>query len=69
MKIFNALPVTNFAFLDGNVLTYSENKNDKEPLGAIFLEGHSVELVGERMFAIRFHTSISSNQIKSRLLV
>ncbi len=50
MKIFNELTVTNFAFLHGNVLTYFENKNDKEPLGAIFLEGHSVELVDERMF-------------------
>ncbi len=62
MKIFNELTVTNFAFLHGNVLTYSENKNDKEPLGVVFLEGHSVELGDERMFAISFHTSISSGR-------
>ncbi|KAH9277994.1 Sesquipedalian-1 [Echinococcus granulosus] len=43
--------------LHGNILVYSESKFGKEPLGVIFLEGHSVELVDERMFAIHFHTS------------
>ncbi|VDO12465.1 unnamed protein product [Rodentolepis nana] len=43
--------------LRGNILIYSETKLSKEPLGVIFLEGHSVELVDERMFAIHFHTS------------
>ncbi|VDK24552.1 unnamed protein product, partial [Taenia asiatica] len=43
--------------LNGNILAYSENEFSKEPLGVIFLEGHSVELVDERMFAIHFHTA------------
>lgn len=42
--------------LHGNVLTYSESKRDKEPLGVIFLEGHFVEYVDEKIFAIRFNT-------------
>ncbi|VDD78027.1 unnamed protein product [Mesocestoides corti] len=48
--------------LHGNVLTYSESKHAKEPLGVIFLEGHSVELVDENMFAIRFHTNTYSGR-------
>ncbi|VDM35074.1 unnamed protein product [Hydatigera taeniaeformis] len=43
--------------LHGNILVYSESRFVKEPLGVIFLEGHSVELVDERMFAIHFHTA------------
>ncbi|VDL64798.1 unnamed protein product [Hymenolepis diminuta] len=43
--------------LRGNILIYSETKMSREPLGVIFLEGHSVELVDERMFAIHFQTS------------
>lgn len=43
--------------LRGNILVYSESEFSKEPLGIIFLEGHSVELVDERMFAIHFHTA------------
>ncbi|KAL5963085.1 Sesquipedalian-1 [Taenia solium] len=43
--------------LNGNILVYSENEFSREPLGVIFLEGHSVELVDERMFAIHFHTA------------
>ncbi|KAM7533290.1 hypothetical protein Aperf_G00000121422 [Anoplocephala perfoliata] len=43
--------------LRGNILIYSEAKLSKEPLGVIFLEGHSLELVGERMFAIHFQTA------------
>ena len=45
-----------YFILHGNVLVYSENKFSKEPLGVIFMEGHSVELVDERMFAIHFQT-------------
>lgn len=42
--------------LHGNVLIYRENKVSKDPLGVIFMEGHSVELVDERMFAIHFQS-------------
>nr|VZI47297.1 unnamed protein product [Spirometra erinaceieuropaei] len=40
--------------LSGNMLVYSEHKDDKEPLGLILLEGHFIELLEGCTFAICF---------------
>ncbi|VDM00155.1 unnamed protein product [Schistocephalus solidus] len=40
--------------LSGNMLVYSEHKDDKEPLGLILLEGHFIELLEDCIFAICF---------------
>ncbi|VDN08755.1 unnamed protein product [Dibothriocephalus latus] len=43
-----------YFILSGNMLVYSEHKDDKEPLGLILLEGHFIELLEDRTFAILF---------------
>ncbi|CAL8075483.1 unnamed protein product [Calicophoron daubneyi] len=40
----------------GNILAYFEKRLDKEPLGILILEGHTVEMVDDLTMAIRFPT-------------
>ncbi|VEL20961.1 unnamed protein product [Protopolystoma xenopodis] len=40
--------------LCGNILAYYERRSDVEPLGVIFLEGHSIEMVDDLTFALKF---------------